>query len=208
MLRVLATTPGYRWLVVATACSAFLIYASGAWLPPYFIRTHGMTMAQLGPFSAAAVGGGGALGTLGTGIACDWLRRRTRHVESKMNVIVLALSIPTLLAAVFSVNLTLALVSMFLLNVCAYGWLGPTVKLVQNEVGADIRAAAIAVSTSIASILALGMGLPLVGIVSDRLGSAYGRSSLGVALALCMVPAALLGMFAHWRALSAHRAPS
>jgi predicted MFS family arabinose efflux permease len=200
-LRALASAPRFRWLAAAVTCSTFLIYASGAWLPALFIRVHGMTTARVGEFSAIAVGVGGALGALGSGVICDLLRKHVRDVESKVLLLVLALSIPTILATVLSANRSIALVSMFLFNICAYAWLGPTVTLIQNAATPKSRALAIAVCTSIASILSLGCGLPLVGAISDALTPKQGTGAIRYALAITVAAVALGGMFSHWRAL-------
>ena len=90
--------PRFRWLVAGAVCWSFLIYASGAWLPAFFIRVYGMTTAQIGRFAAIAVGLGGALGTIGGGFVCDLLRQRVREVELKMLMTTLCLAVPLLLA--------------------------------------------------------------------------------------------------------------
>lgn len=200
-VRMLAGRPRFRWLVMALACSTFLIYASGAWLPPFFIRVHGMTTAQTGWFAAIAVGFGGGLGALGSGIVCDALRTRIRHVESKMMLLMIGLSIPTLLGTLFSANRPVALVWMFLFNICAYGWLGPTSRLVQNAATPDSRALAIAVCGTIGSILSLGLGLPLIGAMSDAMTPHFGPAAIRYALPIGVTAAALGALCAHWRAL-------
>jgi hypothetical protein len=104
---------------------------------------------------------------------------------------------------VLSADRSIALGSMLLFNICAYAWLGPTARLIQKAATPDSRALAIAVCSSMASILSLGCGLPLVGAISDALRPSEGAGAIRYALALCVVAAALVGMFAHWRALRA-----
>jgi MFS transporter, Spinster family, sphingosine-1-phosphate transporter len=206
-LQTLAAQPRFGWLVVALTCSTFLVYASGAWFPPLFIRVHGMSTAAIGWYAAIGVGIGGGLGTLGAGIACDLLRSATRQVESKLLLLVLGLSIPTVLATVLSTDRSAALVAMFLFDVCAYGWLGPTVNLIQNAVRPGHRALAIGVCGCVASIVSLGCGLPLVGAISDALAPHEGPNAIRDALALCVPVVALVGAFAHWRVLRSTTEP-
>jgi predicted MFS family arabinose efflux permease len=205
-LRKLAGRPRLRWLTAALACSLIILYGSGAWLPPFFIRVHGMTTAQIGGFAGLAVGLGGAIGSIGCGFACDLVRSRVRHVESKALMIALALTIPTLLVTVLSADRTIALWSMFLLNIFVFAYVGPMVMLIQNEVSADMRGLAIAAAISFSNILSLAAGLPLIGLISDTLKPAYGVPAIGYALALCAITAALAGIFAHWRVFRSLRA--
>jgi predicted MFS family arabinose efflux permease len=200
-LEALARGPRFKWLMMAMIFSTFLVYASGAWFPAFFKRMHGMTTADIGRFAALSVGLGGGLGTIGGGLLSDWLRSRVRRVESKVLMVTLALSIPALLGTVFSPDRSIALGSMLLFNVCAYGWLGPMVTLIQNEVGTSDRALALAVCTSIAGVVSLAGGLPLVGAISDALTPSEGPAAIAIALAITVVAAALAGIAAHWRAL-------
>jgi MFS transporter, Spinster family, sphingosine-1-phosphate transporter len=199
-LRMFASSPRLRWLVVGVVCWSFLIYASGAWLPPFFIRVYGMTTAQIGRFAAIAVGLGGALGTIGGGFVCDLLRRRVREVELKMLMIALCVAVPLLLATLLSGSRSTALVCMILFDVFAFSYLTPTVVLIQKAVTAESRGLAIAVGLSISTILNLGLALPLVGLLSDALTPTQGHGAIRYALALGAIAAGLVGMFAHWSA--------
>jgi len=200
-LQTLGARPRFRWLALALACSTFLVYASGAWLPPFLIRVHHMTTAQTGSFAALAVGVGGGIGALGGGVVCDLLRTRVPAVESKMMLLILAGSIPALLVTVLATDRMVVLVAMFTYNICAYAWLGPGATLIQRAATVETRALAIAISSTVASILSLGLGLPLVGALSDALVREYRENAIGYALAAGVLVAAVLGMVAHWRAL-------
>ena len=193
------------WLAAALTCSSFLVYASGAWLPPFLIRVHGMAKTQVGLFSAIAVGVGGGLGLLGSGILCDFLRNRVQRVESRVLVVALGLSIPALLATVLSANLSITLMSMFLFNVCAFAFPGPIVKLIQKEAAPESRALAFAACQSISNIVSLACGLPLVGAVSDALAPNHGQDAIRYALAITVPAVAALGVLAHWSALRAQK---
>jgi predicted MFS family arabinose efflux permease len=199
-LRMFVSQRRLRWLTVGTVCWSFLIYASGAWLPPFFIRVYGMTTAEIGRFAALAVGLGGAVGTIGGGFVCDLLRKRVRDVELKMLMVALCLAVPLLLMTVLSGNRSMALVSMILFDVFAFSYLSPTVALIQKAVADESRGLAIAVCLSISTILNLGLGMPLVGLLSDVLRPAYGQGAVGYALALDAILVGSVGMFSHWAA--------
>jgi MFS transporter, Spinster family, sphingosine-1-phosphate transporter len=204
-LRMFIRTPRFRWLVAGAVCWSFLIYASGAWLPAFFIRVYGMNSAQIGRFAAFAVGVGGAIGTIGGGFVCDLLRQRVREVELKMLMITLCLTVPLLLATLLSGSRPIALVSMILFNVFAFSYLTPTVSLIQQAVTEESRALAIAVGLSISTILNLGLALPLVGLLSDALTPTQGPGAIRYALAVSALAAGLAGLLCHW---CARRTPS
>jgi MFS transporter, Spinster family, sphingosine-1-phosphate transporter len=195
----------FVWLTVGMICSSFFVYSSGAWLPAYFIRVYGMTTRQIGGYSAVAVGGGGGLGTLIGGLICDRLRRRVREIELKLLIIALGTSVCALLVIVLCSNRSLALASMIVLNFCAYTWPGPLVALIQQEATPDSRGLAVAISISISTILDLGLGLPIVGRLSDWLTPSYAAHAVGYAFALSGLIVGSIGIAAHGRALKAGR---
>jgi MFS transporter, Spinster family, sphingosine-1-phosphate transporter len=195
--------PRFRWLVAGAVCWSFLIYASGAWLPAFFIRVYGMSSAQIGRFAAIAVGLGGALGTIGGGFVCDLLRQRYRDVELKILMIALCLAVSLLLATLLSASRSTALISMILFDVFAFSYLTPTVSLIQQAVTEESRALAIAVGLSVSTILNLGFALPLVGLLSDALTPTQGRGAIRYALAVSALAAGLAGMLCHWCARQA-----
>jgi predicted MFS family arabinose efflux permease len=198
--RALLSRRRFRWLAAGLICVSFFPYASGAWLPVFFIRVHGLTTAQIGRFAALAVGLGGALGTLGSGFVCDLLRPRVREVELTVLALALGLGLVTLLLTLFAANRSAALVSMFFFNLCAYAFLGPIVTQIQAEAPPDSRALAIALCVSLSNITILGLALPAVGFLSDALKARHGPESIRYALAMAALVAGVLGLFAFWRA--------
>src|SRR5258708_3172827 len=91
-----------RLLTLGLICATLMVYASGAWGPAYYMRVRGLPIAQVGRYSAFAVGIGGGLGALGSGLLCDRLRRWDYDVEPKVLAACLALCVPALLAVLFS----------------------------------------------------------------------------------------------------------
>jgi predicted MFS family arabinose efflux permease len=189
--------PGYLWLLLAMICSTFQIYVGGAWLPTFFIRYHEMTTAEIGVFAALAVGLGGALGTMGGGMFCDSLRGRAKDVEILTIILVMLLSIPTLVATVMLKDLKLALCAMFLFNVFSFAYLSPGIVLMQKAATESTRALSVALTSSVAAITGLCLGVPLVGAVSDLLTPGFGVRALGFAMLICAL-AGVIGAFACW----------
>lgn len=202
--KTLIRRPGYSLLMVGMASSMLIGAVTAAWLPAFFIRVHGVGVAEMGGYAAISIGGGGAIGTLGAGLLCDALRPYVRDVESKFVIASLLLCIPALLVTVLSPDRFLALAAMFVLNVAAFSYLAPTSMLMQNAATEDTRSLALALGISFGNILSLGLAIPLIGLLSDILAPHLGAASIGYALIVAALVGAI-GAIAHWRALQALR---
>jgi predicted MFS family arabinose efflux permease len=189
-----------RRLTLGLLCATFLVYAGGAWLPAFFMRVHHLTLGEIGLPAAIAVGVGGGLGTLGGGMISDLLRPRLREVELKVLIAALLCAVPALVATLFLRDTGYALAAMAVYYVFAYAYLGPIVVLIQRQADDRTRAVAIGLCIAVSNIVTLGLGVPLVGMLSDALKSNYGASSIGYALAWTVAPTAVLGVLAFLRA--------
>ncbi|MFN3472601.1 MAG: spinster family MFS transporter [Blastomonas sp.] len=202
--RTLSQRPGYSWLVLGMTASMLIGAVTAAWLPAFFIRVHDFSVGEMGGYAAISIGVGGGIGTLCAGIICDVLRPRVRDVEAKVVMTSLLICIPALLLTIFSPEPFVALAAMFVLNVAAFSYLAPTAALIQKAATEDTRSLALALGISFGNIISLGLAIPLVGVLSDLLAPQLGNSSIGYALLMATL-VALVGAFAHWRALQALR---
>jgi predicted MFS family arabinose efflux permease len=191
--------PGYLAMVGGNICSALLANASGAWLPAFFIRVHHMKTAEIGSFAAVAVGLGGGIGTFGGGAVCDLMRRWVKEVETVVLVVVSLLAALTLLGAVLCHDRDTALAYMFAFWVTSFAFLAPMVRATQRAATPATRGLAIGITSSIAAVMSLGVGLPVVGAIGDALAARSGARSIGYALAL-VTAFGVVGAFAYGRA--------
>jgi hypothetical protein len=88
---------------------------------------------------------------------------------------------------------------MFIFNLAAYAFLPAMVRATQQAATSETRALSLGITSSAASILALGVGLPTIGLISDVLTPAHGHQAIGYALAL-VSSVGLLGALAFARA--------
>ncbi|MDM8010857.1 MAG: MFS transporter [Parasphingorhabdus sp.] len=202
--KTLMRRPGYALLAAGMTSSMLVAAVTAAWLPAFFIREHNIGVAEMGVYAAIAIGVGGAIGTLGSGLLCDVLRSYVRDVESKFVIASLLLCIPALLVTVLSPDRFLALAAMFVLYVAAFSYLAPTSMLIQNAATEDTRSLALALGISLGNIVSLGLAIPLIGLLSDMLAPQLGTASIGYALIVVALVGAI-GAVAHWRALRALR---
>jgi len=198
----LVRKPMLRRLMFATAGSMFMVSAASAWIPAFFIRAHGLGTAQVGLFGAIAIGIGGSIGTL-SGIVCDLARPRIRHCESAMMILATLGALPFALLMVFSQNVAAALAAYFIYNVLAYAWPAPTIRLIQDAVEPHQRALALALCSAVGMIAALGIGVPLIGWISDLISARYGLRSIGIALVSVLLIAIAMAFVSHLLVLKA-----
>lgn len=185
-----------RYLAVFLACSTFAVYASGAWLPAFFIRAHGIPTAEIGAYTGIALGLGGGIGVLGGGFICDFFREKVKHVELKVLMVATILCIPTLIVTLFANDFTVAIAAMFAFTLFAFTYLSPAVTFIQREAPAEVRALAIASCISIANISSLTVGLPAIGFISDTLAPSTGTMSLAYALVSTILLTTVIGLLA------------
>lgn len=169
--RFFASVPTGRRLALASGFHAFVSYGLGAWIPAFFIRVHHMTPGELGEWLSwiTALGGGGGT-LLGGWIADRWVRRQPR-ARTYVAVIGVALSIPTVVAALLMENTQWALLMYLPASVCSTLWVGPTFATAQDLVPPAMRAMAAAVFLFISTIIGMGAGPQTVGILNDLIGT-------------------------------------
>jgi MFS family permease len=183
-LRALFERKSYFRLLMGGTFGILIVYISGAWLPSFFIRVHGLSAGEIGTWLALSVGLGGAIGSIGGGWLSDRLRRRYPRPEIPILAISTALTCPLLLLTVLSPELQLALTGLFLLNMFAFVWIGPTSATIQRVVPIRSRALAVGIQLSVANIISLTFGPPVVGYISDMLRPEHGVESIRYALAI------------------------
>lgn len=191
-LSSLLARKSFLWLVFGGTFGIFVVYVAGAWLPPFFIRVHGMAASQIGGWIALAVGLGGAIGAFGGGILADMLKRYSARSEIWVLGASTLLTCPAFLFTVLAGDTGTALAGMFILYMLAFVWMGPTSAMIQHVAPVRSRALATGIQLFVANIISLAMGPPLVGLISDSLAPTMGNESLRYALA-CAAFVPLLG---------------
>lgn len=189
-------TTGKR-VSLAAALQAFAGYGIATWLPAFFIRVHHMTPGELGQWMSWIFAIGGALGTFAGGwIADRWVLREPR-ARAHISMIGVLLSIPFYVATLLLANQQLALLCTFPAITFSSLWLGPSLAIIQDLVPPTMRATAAAVYLFIVTMIGLGAGPQIVGILNDWIGTPDAvRYTL---LASVMVMSLSAGFF-YWRA--------
>jgi MFS family permease len=169
VLGKLWSKPAFRHLSIAAALQAFVGYGIGGFNSAFLMRTHGMTVAEVGGWLALVTVAGGSTGTYFGGWLADRCANRYQDRRwqlwvpgiATLAVIPLGLLIyivPSKQAVVWLMIPALAVGSMYF---------GPTYSITHGMVGARERALAGALLLFIINLIGLGMGPVAVGMLSD-----------------------------------------
>jgi predicted MFS family arabinose efflux permease len=188
-LRFLWREPSLRWLYLAAGMASAAAAALGAWLPPFLMREHGLSIGTASASLAAGSGLCGALGALGGGRLADVLARQRPQPRYQLAIAMLVLTLPCTWGATHVTHtgtaIALACVAFLLLFSTIPIGMGIMLMLAPP----DIRGFNGAVMQVVTNLLAYGLGPMGTGLLSDRLGT----GQLGHALGITMCATAALG---------------
>lgn len=201
-LRALATRRPLIHLIAGLSIGAFATYGMAQWLPAFFIRSHGTSLAAVGLYGALFGGIAAVSGTIAGGAAMIKLRPRDARWELWLPAICYCAALPLYAASFAVASLYASLGIQFAAVLLAAG--GGAVAIAANQSFAepDRRATAVAVMMFLSSLIGLGLGPAAVGALSDALAARFGAQSLRWSL----VASTLFLGWAAWHFLAAARA--
>jgi len=173
----------FRHLSLAAALHSVAWYASGAFNATFLIRSHHMTAGEAGNW-LALFAGIGALGTALGGYAADRLSVRTSDRRWYMwtpGVATLAM-IPFQFFAYLMPNLRLVLPSFAGMMFLAAVFFGPSFAMTQALATLRMRSVATSLLLFVQTLIGLGLGPLLTGMISDYLAPSSGTNFLRYAL--------------------------
>jgi MFS family permease len=189
--RFFISLPAGRYLAIAGGLHAFVSYGLGAWIPAFFVRLHHMTPGELGEWLSWITALGGGAGTfLGGWIADRWVRRQPR-ARVYVALVGVLLAIPLVATALLLQNTHWALLSYLPASICSSLWIGPSFAVAQDLVPPAMRAMSSAVFLFISTIIGMGAGPQIVGILNDWIGTpdAIRYSLLSIAIVMNLLSA-------------------
>ncbi|WP_185268450.1 spinster family MFS transporter [Halopseudomonas xiamenensis] len=193
----LARTPSYALIVAAGSLAAIAAYAVGTWTPSFLIRSHGLSLTEAGML--LGVGGGlmSVIGTLVCGWATDRLVRRDSGWQLGTALFGTAMSIPFGLlfflwpaGAVFSLGeMSVPMPFLLYLGFAFFGvwWSVPCFGAMTHLFPASKMAQGTAIFLMGVTLLGVGLGPLVVGVLSDFFELAIGAEALRYAMASTMV---------------------
>lgn len=183
VLRYFARRSSYVHLVIVFAMGSFAAFGIQMWLPSFYVRSFGMSTAEVGFYFGIAFGLGSAIGTLGGGYVADWMgkgdmRRPLLILGVGASAMTLPLSLGVLLSPWAALALSLNLVSSTIGGLAN----GPLFAAIQSVVDNRMRAIAVAILMFSSSMIGVGLGPLFAGMLSDMLAPRFGDDSLRYSL--------------------------
>lgn len=191
-LKSLIRTPSFISINCILGVLVFFAFGQAQWIPAYFERSFGAARSDLGLMLALTQGIGMIVGVVAGGFFSDWLMMRNSNLRNYFIAITLILAAP-LTVSVFLVS-TMKTASIFiglatLLTALPSGALWASIQDASPE---RFRATGSAFAMMVASMLGLGLGPFLIGVLSDLLAHEHGIHSLRFALLYSVTGAGVL----------------
>lgn len=206
-LKKLVATPAYALVVASASVAAIAGYAIGTWVPSFLIRSHDLSLQEAG--FLMGIGGGltSVVGTLACGAFTDRMASRNTGWQLGSALFGTFLSIPFGLAfflwpdgTAFTIG-TMAVPTAFLfyLGFAFFGiwWTVPCFGSMSYLIPPKRLAQGTAMLFMGTTLLGVGLGPLIVGMLSDYFSATIGdealRYALAASIALLVIPCILLG---------------
>ncbi len=190
-------TPTFLQAAAAGTLISFGSYAVGAWIFIYAFRSLGATPATAGVALGLGSAVGGWIGTSMGGVVGDAWKRRNPAGRLILTLIAVSLPLPIAFYAYSTDNLTAFFVCYFLIVLIGTFWLAGVTTSMQDLVLPRMRGSAGAMFFMGTTLIGLGNGPYLVGLISDATGdlrSAILSSYLGVPVVWALLAFAIRGL--------------
>lgn len=172
----------FRNASFAAGFSAFAGYSTLTFIPSFLIRSHAMSVSEVGVTLGLIIGVSGVIGALSGGFLADKLGKNDMRWYMWVPGIGILISLPFSMLALTLESLNTVLVCIFISNVFMSCYLGPTIAIAHHLVKPSMRATTSAILFFILNIVGLGCGPVVTGMISDYLAPEYGVESLRYAL--------------------------
>ncbi|PZR33058.1 MFS transporter [Caulobacter segnis] len=156
-------------MVLGVTIASFGSYGSGAFVPPYFVRTYGLGLAQVGLIVGLIGGFSAGVGTLVGGFLSDWAGKKSARWYALTPAIGLLICTPIYIAAYLQTSWQATALILLIPGIFHYTYLAPTFGVVQNSVEPRRRATATALLFFFLNLIALGGGPVFTGWLIDHL---------------------------------------
>lgn len=182
-----------RSLIIATALASLAGTSLGMWNATFLVRTHGMALKHAGLIAGAVGGTCAGFGILFSGWFTDRMARRNPHSYWRIPMIghvVAIIALGAYLTWPVSLHLPIdigfpvpgAIVFTAVSGFFSVWWAAASFSLLTHLVRPDQRSTALTLQTMATTIIGVGIGPVLVGVLSDLLTPWFGSESLRHAL--------------------------
>lgn len=192
VLKYLWSLNTYRYLALGNALHSLALYASFAWSPTYFIRAHGMSTTEVGLWIGLMAGAGAICGNLASGYVSDVLGRRSKAWYMRLAGLAALCALPFVALFLLLEQSYLAIACYFPVLFCLAVPLPAMAVVTQGIVKPRMRAMSYTVQYMVTSLIGMGSGPFLVGLINDMLEPRFGELAVRYSLLWVITVATLL----------------
>ncbi|WP_084733216.1 MFS transporter [Sphingobium chungbukense] len=203
--KAIGADPLRRSLVGAYAMASFAYTGFAQWAPTFYMRTHGMSMKEVGATYSISSSGGALLGIIIGGIVVGRMLVRSAPLALHLCGLLAVCAAAASAAAFLVADRTLSLTLFAIFGLAAGATYAPTIALFQERSPGESRAFAGATMLLIAIIVGQGGGPFIVGLASDLLEARGVQAPLATALVIASTSLLLSAYFQFAAALSTGR---
>ncbi|MCX5790884.1 MAG: MFS transporter [Elusimicrobia bacterium] len=160
----------YMLVAFSMAIGTFSVGGLAAWMPSFFVRNFGLSVARAGLLFGTVTVLAGIGGNLAGGWAADWLHKRTKRGYFIVGYLSFFLSMPFGAAAMVADSLNMCLAMVFLAEFFVFMHSGPYHAAIVETVPVPMRSMAFALAIFILHAFGDAVSPYLVGLVSDAAG--------------------------------------
>jgi MFS family permease len=179
--------PSFTYATLAGTAMTFTLGGFAIWMPTFFHRRWGLSLAEAGTVFGGLTVAAGALGSLAGGWLADWALRWTSRSYFLVSAFGYVVGLPLAVAALLAPGLRLAASGIFLAEFFLFLNMGPINAVIVAVT--ELRSHSMAFAANIFVIHALGDAFSptLIGAASDR----WGAGPAGLTKALLAAASAL-----------------
>ena len=181
-----------RYICLACGMAGVAGYGYGVWAPSFFIRIHGMSIAHAGLVFGLASGLGAVFGAMFCGKLSDKLTQRDPRWQIRLAAIGTFLAVPAGIAVFFwpvsdfwmvsSIKVPYAMAFALIFGFFASWFATLSYSAVSQMVQSSERSVAAALLNLFITLLGVGMGPLVTGVLSDYFAKTHGTEGLRWAL--------------------------
>lgn len=210
-MRMILQNRAVLLLVAGLAFIIFMLFGVITWFPAFLVRYHGMALSEAGALFGLAMGLGTVAGALGGGWLASRLSARDLSWLTRLPPWLLLLMWPLYELAIYAPTGGMALALVAVVAALGGAAYGPALAALQTALPAAVRAKGAALNGFVGSLVGIGCGPLLVGVLSDHFAPTLGEAAAlqrGLAIAVCAGPIGVVFMGLAHRAFVRDHAPA
>jgi predicted MFS family arabinose efflux permease len=162
---------GYVLMVVGTS-------ATMAFLPSFYIRTHGVSLGHIGLFLGVGFGLANVAGSFLGGVIADRLGKHDLRWTPRLGALAAGIVLLSCLMLEAVDSVAISVTFLVLWGVAFTTQIGPYYALSQSLVGTRMRGTTIGTLNTLINVIAYGLGPLITGVLSDAYSSWAGNDAL------------------------------